>query len=270
MASSTHPASPQHSHEGAGDRSHAQCAESAGGGSLSVRSHALQLLQGQQWMACMQLLERSHGPPANSAHGHGDDTSTHATPCDWASSREATQAMLIATAHHYGTRNQWRAVLRLTLSHAQAVQPAQRLAKTEDAKPDVQAQPRHMPGIDGSSAAGSAEGTGSTDAAVRRQYRRAAALVHPDKCDLPHAESAFRWLGQALKELLQQVCGSGLVDLDLLSGLNQMCMAWCGSPNSGSIVRASMWFFNNVDDFMMHIGGCMVDWPNLGLPPQLP
>ena len=37
---------------------------------------------------------------------------------------------------------------------------------------------------------------------VKRQYRKLAALVHPDKCRLPRAEEAFKLLGKAVAQVM--------------------------------------------------------------------
>ena len=50
----------------------------------------------------------------------------------------------------------------------------------------------------------------STAFGVARSYRKLAALVHPDKCRMPHSESAFKMLGQAQQQVLGlQVRGRG-------------------------------------------------------------
>ncbi len=45
---------------------------------------------------------------------------------------------------------------------------------------------------------------GVTQEQVRRQYRRIAAHVHPDKCDLSGAEGAFLYVSQAHDQLQKQ------------------------------------------------------------------
>ena len=50
----------------------------------------------------------------------------------------------------------------------------------------------------------SASSSGATQEQVRRQYRRIAAHVHPDKCDLGGAEGAFVRISHAHDQLLQQ------------------------------------------------------------------
>jgi hypothetical protein len=51
------------------------------------------------------------------------------------------------------------------------------------------------------------------EAAVRRQFRQQAVLVHPDKCALPHAAEAFRTLQQAAADVagtpVQVSCTAG-------------------------------------------------------------
>lgn len=39
--------------------------------------------------------------------------------------------------------------------------------------------------------------TDASEQDMKRQYRKLAAQVHPDKCDLPHSEEAFKLLGKA-------------------------------------------------------------------------
>lgn len=48
---------------------------------------------------------------------------------------------------------------------------------------------------------------------IKRQYRKVSLLVHPDKCTHPRAIDAFRILGQAHKELLDDARREGLVYL---------------------------------------------------------
>ena len=43
---------------------------------------------------------------------------------------------------------------------------------------------------------------GPSEAEIKRQYRRIAALVHPDKCELPHTAEAFDLLVRAQERLL--------------------------------------------------------------------
>lgn len=74
------------------------------------------------------------------------------------------------------------------------------------------------PGEQGSAAPGcdvgiSATTTGSSSSSLghyKRQYKRLAALVHPDKCSHPAANSAFKALQQALHHMQQQLRGSDL------------------------------------------------------------
>lgn len=37
---------------------------------------------------------------------------------------------------------------------------------------------------------------------MKKQYRKLAAQVHPDKCTLPHAEEAFKLLGKAVAQVM--------------------------------------------------------------------
>eukprot|EP00798_Chlamydomonas_sp_ICE-L_P004673 gene4673-14870_t len=80
-------------------------------------------------------------------------------------------ALLVAAAHKHAAHKDWRAVLCLP-----AVPPHSR--------------PQG--------------GAGALDAgAVRKQYRRMAAHVHPDKCQLHGAARAFQLISQALETLIQ-------------------------------------------------------------------
>lgn len=53
------------------------------------------------------------------------------------------------------------------------------------------------------------EAASATAASVRRQYKRLAALVHPDKCRLEGAAEGFKRLRAAADSLLEAVSGSG-------------------------------------------------------------
>lgn len=43
---------------------------------------------------------------------------------------------------------------------------------------------------------------GASKQDVKRQYRKLAGQVHPDKCGLPHAEEAFKLLGKAIAQVV--------------------------------------------------------------------
>ena len=45
----------------------------------------------------------------------------------------------------------------------------------------------------------------ATAADIKRQYRKLAALVHPDKCALKGAEEAFKLLGKAAAQVTAQL-----------------------------------------------------------------
>ena len=84
------------------------------------------------------------------------------------------QMLAVANIHLFSQRGDWNAVLRLRPPDSSDLNPR-----------DVHVFPA---------------------AEVRRQYRRMAALVHPDKCGLPHTTEAFDLLARAQDELLGISC----------------------------------------------------------------
>lgn len=44
--------------------------------------------------------------------------------------------------------------------------------------------------------------TNASEQDTKKQYRKLAAQVHPDKCNLPHAEEAFKLLGKAVAQVM--------------------------------------------------------------------
>eukprot|EP00195_Chlamydomonas_chlamydogama_P005146 CAMPEP_0202905606 /NCGR_PEP_ID=MMETSP1392-20130828/35172_1 /ASSEMBLY_ACC=CAM_ASM_000868 /TAXON_ID=225041 /ORGANISM="Chlamydomonas chlamydogama, Strain SAG 11-48b" /LENGTH=415 /DNA_ID=CAMNT_0049593783 /DNA_START=484 /DNA_END=1731 /DNA_ORIENTATION=- len=84
--------------------------------------------------------------------------------------RSLMQALAVAGSQLHGARREWWAVLRL--QQPAALEPGAGRQAAKHVEDDV-----------------------------RRQYRRLAALVHPDKCGLPGAAEAFQYVSQAASEL---------------------------------------------------------------------
>lgn len=99
---------------------------------------------------------------------------------DGPEARAVQSAALIASIHAANDCTAWFRILGLDTP------PAATAAATAAAAFDA-----------GDATAGSAPSAGN----IWRQFRRLAARVHPDKCDLPHAESAFKLLAAACQSL---------------------------------------------------------------------
>jgi hypothetical protein len=158
-----------------------------------MRTAALQLLEGKKWAACIHLLETAHAAVARHGNTAADGTS-EASPAKqepgkdqaWMNSREAVQMLVIARIHHHASRGEWQHIFRLP-NQSQAASAVQNTS---------------APRLGASAAAPSPPATAE---ALRSSYRRTAALIHPDKCSLPHAAEAFKLLAKGF-QLMQ---GSG-------------------------------------------------------------
>jgi hypothetical protein len=104
-------------------------------------------------------------------------------------SREAERLLAVAAVLLEVAQQHWLAALQLPIGPLQQQQ-----------------QQQHLPATPMSDAAAVTVGD------VRRAYRRLAALVHPDKCRHPTAETAFKALTTAYEQALDQLkaAGSGM------------------------------------------------------------
>lgn len=133
-------------------------------------SEAMQLLADGKWAVCMQLIQHSLGRLRCTAQDTLEPTQVQRAQLN----RTATQALAICGIHLHAVAGSWYELLGATPPSA----------------------------FTASDVSATAKQAAATAADIRRAFRRTAALVHPDKCALPHAAPAFHHLQHALQSCL--------------------------------------------------------------------
>ena len=157
-----------------------------------------ELLQARQWQACINLMASPYAQPAIVVAGAGT-VSGQAEPAVQQSvsgrtekgAEEGEGSATVDKQLHGGRASTTTAIMQLL-----AIANVQLHAASGDWRAVLR-----LPPADSGRAV---NGLPVADdvAAVQRQYRRLAVLVHPDKCHLPHAAEAFGLLGRAQERLL--------------------------------------------------------------------
>lgn len=136
-----------------------------------------------------------------------------------APSRVATQAMAICMIHAHAAAGRWQALLGLHTNehdhggtneaHGGLHHASSHASTTRDGSTSARTPHAAGAGWASSQQQGTAAVEAGTAAAVRRACRLTAALVHPDKCSLPHASSAFQLVLQAQEQCLRSLQPAG-------------------------------------------------------------